>query len=73
MLQTRFDAGGKVLFSVGDGLGRPYRIVVERDLCRPMPVAHAKTHFELPGAGCRDHLAGAMAVNQTLQLCEELQ
>ena len=49
------------------------RIVVERDLRRPIPVARAKTYLELPSACQGDRVTGAMAVYQALQLREELQ
>jgi len=36
---TRSDAFGEVSFCVSDLLCRPDRIVIKRDLCRPIPVA----------------------------------
>ena len=68
----RSDADRQVSLSVGYLFCRPDRIVVEFDLCRPVPVASAKTYFELARAGRRDCVPGAMAVYQALQFREEL-
>jgi hypothetical protein len=70
---ARSDASWGVSSSIGDLLCRPDRIAVERGLCRPIPVARAKTYFELSRAGCRDRMPGVMAVHQAPRFREELQ
>src|ERR1700730_283296 len=69
---ARSDADWGVSLSVGALSSRPDRIVVEFHLCRPVPVARAKTYFELPRAGRRDRVPSVMAVHQSLQFREEL-
>ena len=69
----RSDADRQVSLSVGYLFCRPDRIVVEFNLCRPVPVASAKTYFEQSRAGRRDSVPGVMAVHQALQFREELQ
>lgn len=69
---ARSDAGGKVLLSWGHNLCGPDRIVIERDLCRPVPVAGAKAHLELPRTRRGDRVPGAMAVYEEFRFREEL-
>lgn len=46
----RLDGGGEVLLGPGEGFCRPAWVVVEGDLCRPIPVAGAKTVRRLSGS-----------------------
>ena len=56
-MKIRSDAAGKVLFSFGHLSCCPKRIFVELNLCRPIPIARAKTYFELSRIGRRDCVA----------------
>lgn len=66
------DSGGEIPLRPGDLLCRLDRIFVQRDLHRPIPIAGAKAHLKLVCVSRRDSVTRAMAVDQMLQLREEL-
>jgi hypothetical protein len=72
-MQLRSDALGKVLLSYSDRLCGLDRIVIERDLRRPIPVISAKFYLQSSRGASGDRVARAMPVGRALQLCKEFQ